>query len=140
MGPYTIIIIFFTLASLGLVLWSWRKIAAANSTLSWSSTKGEVVISELDDNKLPRVEYRYTLGEHEHVRPIHFSEDIVSSPNGPQQCLQENPPGATFDVFYDPENPENVSLTQGPARDDKLIFYIAITAFLFGLLLIFFIG
>lgn len=139
LGPYALIIVLFSLASLVVAIWSYRKMSSAKASLQWPSTKGEVIVSELDENKLPTVEYRYTAAGQDFTRPVSFSEDITSAPNGPQSCLAQYPMGCNLDVFYEPANPRNTTLQPGPAKEDKLIFYVGVAGFLFGLALIIFI-
>ncbi|MDH5216624.1 MAG: DUF3592 domain-containing protein [Gammaproteobacteria bacterium] len=135
-GPYTLIIIFFGLASLGAAGWSWRKIHRARLELEWPSVMGQVVLSQLNQDRLPDVQFQYMVAGETHQQSIRFSEDMVSAPDGIKHCLDKYPVGSQFPVHYQPGQINNYTLCPGPARDDRLVFIVSISGFLFALALI----
>lgn len=138
-GPYSLIVILFGFASLALTIWSWRKISRAKAQLTWPSTTAEVILSELDSNRLPTVKFRYGVDSASFERSLQFSDEILSAPDGAKRCVEKYPLASQFRLHYQPDDVENFTLAPGPARDEKLIFIIGICSFLFALALILFI-
>ena len=139
-GPYALIIIFSGLASLGGAAWSWRKIRRARLELEWPSVMGQVVVCEINQDQLPDVRFRYVVAGETLQQSIQFPEDIVSAPDGVKHCLEKYPLDSQFPVFYQPDQAHNYTLLPGPARDDRLVFIVSISGFLFALTLIVFFG
>lgn len=139
LGPYALIIILSGLASLGGAAWSWRKIRRSMLELEWPSVMGKVVLCEINQDQLPDVQFVYTVAGETIQQSIRFSEDIVSAPDGVKHCLDKYPLNSQFPVFYQSDQPHNYTLSPGPAHDDRLVFVVSISGFLFALGLIIFI-
>ena len=92
-----------------------------------------------DENRLPKVQFRYQVDEETCLQTIQFSDDTVSAPDGVKHCLEKYPLDFQFPVFYQPDQIHNYTLVPGPARDDRLIFIVGIAGFLFALALVVFI-
>jgi len=129
------------LLGVGFSVWGWGLIANARLSLSWPTTTGTVVHSEVtshdsrSDGKTTRmysadVHYRYTVngGQYSSDR-VTLGDSSTSSAGGKQEIVGRYPAGARVMVYYDPDYPQSALLEAGPV-------FITYLPFAFGLLAI----
>lgn len=122
MNPYSVVLVFFTLAGLAMAAWGWRNVARARKTRHWLRTEGTV---EQSAAGVPRA-VRYTVAG--------TAYQIAAAADGDAAPTAAVPPvGAKVDVYYDPARPGDAALSRYEGRDDWLIAAIGLGAALFGL-------
>ena len=143
MNPYFIILIFFTLAGLGMALWGWTIIARGKKTLHWPCVDGVIEQSQSSsdsDDLLPLIVYSYMVSERRYRRNMVFPSGTNPTPAFAASYAKKYPAGAKVSVYYNPEQPDHSTLEPGLARDAWLIFALGITATSLGIAFMLFNG
>jgi len=131
-GPYGIIITVFTLVGLLVAAWGWRNTSRARQTLSWPSVDATVTQSVLDNNRLPAVVYHYSVDDQVCKYQMLVPEGVMASVQAAQKVVDEYPPGRTDTLFYQPEDPNNCTLTPGVKKEDWFVVAAGLGASLLG--------
>lgn len=136
MNPYAVIIVLFTIAGLGLAIWSWKKIQKLKYQLAWPKVDGIIIQSEVAKNLIPKVVYLYKVGETEYSREIEFSSEVTAAPELSKNLIADYPLDKKFEVSYKQDSPEVATLQPGPSREDWVGFVFGAGSFVFGLFLL----
>jgi len=77
------------------------------------------------------------VGEQPYRQLLKFPNDISPSEEFTRSYIEKYPEGFLVQVFYDPQNPENVTLEPGPAEGDWLVLAIGLGMFVLGIGMLF---
>ena len=137
-NPYLVIISIFTLTGLLAAIWGWRIILNGRRSLDWPSVEG--VITESSHNSqtlLPDISFSYTIAGSQLQSSILFAGDISPSEEFSQSYIKNFPVGKEVQVYYEPDNPSQVTLEPGPKKGDAIVFVIGALTFVFGIIFLF---
>jgi hypothetical protein len=128
MNAYAIILVVVTLGGIGVSVWGWRVLKAAQQAGSWPTVDG--IIDECkpaaeDYDLLPLIIYSYTVDGENFQRRFEFPSGTHPMPEFVQSYLDKYPQGAAVKVFYNPETPDESTLEPG-ARGDWMILALGI--------------
>lgn len=142
-NPYTIILSIFALTGLLATVWGYIIIARARRTLRWPHVEGlieESALSSGQDDLLPHIVYRYTVGDSTYHKTLNFSGDITPTQEFSKSYVEKYPVGRQVPVYYQPDNPQNATLEPGLGRGDWLVFALGLGTLIFGAVFLIFGG
>jgi len=135
MGPYSIILMLFTLAGLVMTVWGWIIIARGKRTLRWPSVEGAIERSSPSSEEndiLPKIVFSYRVADRRYQCDLALPAGSGVTPDFAESYVKKYPEGAKVRVHYNPEQPEHATIEPGLARDDWLVFVIGILAMVLG--------
>lgn len=128
MNLYAIVLAAVTLGGIGVSLWGWRVLKAAQQAKQWPTAEGVIVESEAaaeDCDLLPLIIYSYTVENDAYKCRFEFPSGTHPMPEFVQSYLDKYPQGANVKVFYNPQQPGQSTLEPG-ARGDWMILALGI--------------
>jgi hypothetical protein len=112
----------FGAIGLGIAIWGWSVLSNARASLSWPTTEGRVVFSEVDhstdseggDSYSADIVYRYEVDDQEYENDrVRFGENSSSNRGPAEDLVERYPVGRNVDVHYEPDDPDNSVLEPG---------------------------
>lgn len=140
-NPYSIILGLFILSGVVVTLWGVRVIVVARRTLQWPCVGGKIEESKIDFGSrdlLPHIVFSYSVEGKEFRQNLKFPADVTPSQEYSKSYVDRYPAGFLVQVYYNPDNPEDVTLEPGPGKDDWLIMAIGLGMLILGILMFFF--
>jgi len=129
---YGIIIGLFTVAGLGVAVWSWVKIIQGRKTTQWPQAEGVIIKSSLDANGIPDIVFSYQVNDKIYQGRVDTPGAVDVTPEISKRYLSQYSVAHNVLVFYDPANVEHAILNPGPRHDDWLVFVAGLGAMLLG--------
>lgn len=139
-NPYTLILGLFALAGLIVALWGWRLIKDNRRRQTWPAAAARIEHAKAPDELTPQVVCTYTVNGRVYRHEIKMADGTPPGREFLQAHLEKFPAGATVQVYYNPAQPEQVSLDNRPKRGDWLVLAAGLGAMSFGVLALFFGG
>lgn len=136
MSPYVIVIILFILAGVATAVWGLVVVAQGRKSKDWPSTEGVIEKSERsseEDDLLPEIVFRYSVGGREYVKTFDFPRGISPHPQLSIEYANRYPAGARVRVYHDPADPQRATLEPGVGQGDWMIFVLGMSAVGLGL-------
>jgi hypothetical protein len=130
-NPYIIILGLFASVGIGTTFWGLKIILDSRKSRAWPSAKGRIVVSKLnsdDDELLPEISYRYTIGDTPYETSLEFPRGTTPTRELSTHYVNKFPAGANIDVYYNPEHPEKTTLEPGGRPGDWLVFVFGLGA------------
>ena len=140
-NPYSIILGLFVVGGMLTTLWGIRVIVVARKSLKWPCVGGKIEESKINFGSrdlLPHIVFSYSVGQQNYLQTMTFPGDITPSQEFSKSYIEKYPVGFLVQVYYNPQNPEEVTLEPGPAQGDWLILAIGLSMLILGILLFFF--
>ena len=137
LNPYTIIISLFIIAGLLTAAWGLWIIVRGRKTLQWPSVEGVILESAIasdNDDLLPHILFRYSIGQVSYKQTMQFPGDVTPTQEFAASYVRKYPEGSRVQVYYDPANPELATLEPGLGKGDWLVFAMGLGTLLFGIL------
>ncbi len=132
-NPYAIILGLFAIAGFAVALWAGIKILKGRKTLNWSKVEGVIDHAELSSDSNLHIEYSYTVASRTYRRPLETPGISDTTPELAKRYLERYPVNAKVEVFYNPEQIDQATLTPGPGHDDWLLFVAGMGAMVLGI-------
>ena len=135
MGPYSFILMLFTLAGLVMTFWGWVIIVRGKKTLRWPSVEGAIERSSAsseDNDILPKIVFSYRVADRRYERSLPLPAGSGVTPDFAESYVKKYPQGAKVRVHYNPERPDQATLEPGLRHDDWLVFAIGLLATVCG--------
>ena len=130
-NPYLIILGLFTAAGIGTTFWGLKIIIDSRRVRAWPTVRGHITCSRPnseDDELLPEIRYRYTIGETVYEQTLEFPPSTTPTRELSSHYVDKFPEGATVDVAYNPAQPGQTSLEPGGRPGDWLVFAFGLGA------------
>lgn len=130
-NPYLIILGLFTAVGIGTTFWGLKIILDARKLRAWPGVKGVITCSRPhsdDDELLPEIRYNYTVGDTPYEQTLEFPRSTTPTRELSLHYVDKFPEGATVDVYYNPDHPEQSILEPGGQPGDWLIFAFGLGA------------
>lgn len=137
LNPYIIILALFIIAGLVTTLWGLQIILKARKTRQWPHVDGiieESRIASEQDDLLPHIQFRYSVGQTSYQHTMAFSSDITPTREFAANYVQKYPAGSKVQVYYDPVDPNSATLEPGLGKGDWLVFAMGVGMLLFGII------
>lgn len=135
MNTYIAILILFTLGGIGVSVWGWKIILINKKQKQWPTVQGEITESQSAANMadiFPKIVFRYEASGSAWEKELEFPSGTQPTPELCTSYIKKYPAGATVDVYYNPDNPQEATLEPG-VNSDWMIFAIGILASILGL-------
>jgi len=112
-NAYFIIILLVIIGGVVTSIWGLRVLIAARKTAQWPTVEGIVKQSEPvseHDELLPHIVYQYGVGDQKYNSTVKFPPDTNPLPEFARSYVEKFPVGATVEVYYNPQQPEESTL------------------------------
>ena len=130
-NPYLIILGLFTVVGIGTTLWGLKIIIDARKRRAWPTVRGHITCSRSHgevDELLPEIRYSYTIGDTAYEQMLEFPRDTTPTREFSSYYVDKFPTGATVDVHYNPDRPEQTALEPAGRPGDWLVFAFGLGA------------
>jgi hypothetical protein len=130
-NPYIIILALFTAVGLGTTFWGLKILLDTRKSRAWPSVRGQITCSKAhsdDDELLPDIRFSYTVDDTAYEKQLEFPGGTTPTREFSNHYVDRFPAGATVDVHYDPQRPEQATLEPGGRPGDWLVFAFGLGA------------
>ena len=138
---YPVIVGLFALGGAGVSVWSWKNIQKQKKIGQWPTTEAriiECIEKSEDNNELPLVKFSYTVEDNEFQGKVETpNSSEIDLPGFAKKFIAKYPIHSQLNIHFNPENHSQSTVNADVNSEDWYLFYVGISCFLCGLLLLF---